>query len=186
MEKTQRALKILIDGESSAVNMYNKFSLTAKKEGLKNIYMLFSALVMAEKIHIKNHYNALKEEYTPVIDDEYKIGSTLDNLNTAIKGEVEENKKLYPGLIKSIKSECKSEYGKVARLSMSWAQKVEKEHSVLIKKAFKSLKKGNDIEFKSIYICQVCGNVVLDDKAKKECEICGHDIIFFKSIEGDR
>lgn len=184
MNKTQKALKILLDGESSAVKMYSRYSSVAIEEGFENIAALFRSLVAAEKIHIKNHLNALGEEYSAKIEEDYTVSTTLDNLNTALEGEVKENKELYPKLVKSIKSECKTEYGKVARLSMTWAQKVEKEHATLLKKALKSIKSGRDLDFNNIYICQVCGNIVLDDDSEKVCDICGHDAIFFKSIKG--
>lgn len=185
MEKVKKALKILIDGESSAVKMYSKYSDIALNEGFGNISILFRSLAMAEKIHIKNHFNALGEEYTPVIDEDFKTETTLENIKEALNGEMEENKSLYPKLVKSIKKECKSHEGKVARLSMIWAQKVEKEHAKLLKRALKSIKQGKDFTFNEIYICQVCGNVVLDRKSEKECEVCGHDTLFFKSVRGD-
>lgn len=185
MDKVKKALKILIDGESSAVKMYTRYSDVAFKEGFGNISILFRSLAMAEKIHIKNHFNALGEEYTPVIDEGFKTGTTLDNIKEALDGEMEENKHLYPKLVKSIKKECKNHEGKVARLSMLWAQNVEKEHAKLLKKALKSIKKGIDFNFDEIYICQVCGNVVLDKKSEKVCDVCGHDKVFFKSVKGD-
>lgn len=186
LNRVKEALKILIAGESSAVKMYTQYSQKADEEGFKNISLLFRALVMAEKIHIKNHLNALNEDFRPEVEEDIEIGSTLENLSNALIGEMEENKNLYPRLVKSIKKDCHEEYGKVARLSMTWAQKVEKEHAVLLKKALKNLKKGRDLDFDNIYICQVCGNVVVDNKSEKECEICGHDIIFFKNVKGDK
>lgn len=182
MNKVRRALKILIKGENDAVVLYGQFLDQAKLEGYNNIATLFEALIMAERIHIKNHYNALGEEFIPVKSEIKQIGSTLENLITALTGEAYENKKLYPQLIKSIKKECSNDYGKVAKLSMMWAKIVEKEHARLLKSAFKSLKSGNDILFDNISICQVCGNVVIDKIADKECTVCGHDHIFFKTI----
>lgn len=182
MNKVKDALRILIQGESEAVDNYYAFSIQANSDGYRNISILFNALVMAEKIHIKNHYSALGEEFLTTKKEGIKVLSTLENIKAALIGEVEENKELYPRLIKSIKTECRYEYGKVARLSMNWAKSVEKEHAKLLKLAYTSLKSGKDIEYYSISICQVCGNVVLDKKPGKECSVCGHDSIFFKSI----
>ncbi len=69
---------------------------------------------------------------------------------------------------------------------MTWAQKVEKEHAKLLRKALKTIKYSVDLKFNNIYICQVCGNIVLDDGSKKVCDICGHDTIFYKSIKGEK
>ena len=183
MIKSKEALKIVIKGETEAVATYKEFANIAEKEGYKNISILFKALIKAEYIHIKNHRNALGEGFTPDIDTDIKTGSTLDNIQAAIIGETEENKKLYPSLIKSIKKELNSEYGKVTRLSLLWASKAEKEHANHLKSALAALKEGKDLEFDAIYICDVCGNVVFDSDANKECEICGHDIIFFKRLK---
>ncbi len=182
MDRVKYALKILIQGESEAVSLYEAFSEKAKSEGFLNISTLFLALVTAEKIHINNHIKALGEDFTPINNEIPEISSTFSNILTAIEGEVEENKTLYPNLIKSIKKDCGNQYGKVARLSMTWAQKVEKEHANLLKKALISQKKGEDLSFENISICQVCGNVVLNEDYKDECKVCGHDSMFFKGL----
>ncbi len=140
-------------------------------------------MAYAEGIHIKNHSNALKEEYTPKIEENIEVLDTIQNLKAAIYGEIEEGKTLYPKLIKSIKKECRSLYGKVAKLSMNWAQKVEKQHAILLKTAYKSLKNGKDIEINKIYICHVCGNILLNELSDKECSVCGHDVEFFKDFK---
>jgi len=185
VNSVKEALRTLIKGENDAVALYKQFFEQAKKENLHNIALLFEALVMAEKIHIKNHFSALDEEFIPEKSKNQSIGTTLENLNTALTGEVRENKELYPRLIKSIKKDINTQYGKVAKLSMMWAKNVEKEHAKLLKKAFKSLKKGNDIKLHSISICQVCGNIVVNKNSQKVCDVCGHDDIFFKSIYED-
>jgi len=183
MEKSKEALKTLIKGESEAVLMYDSFSLKAAEEGWKNIAALFKALSQAERIHIKNHLNALGEDFTAETV-EVASQSTADNLIRAIEGETEESRKLYPRLIRDIKSETKSEYGKVARLSMTWARKVEKEHARLLKKAAKALSKGRDLEVTNIYLCQVCGNIVLNELGEETCAVCGHDRQFFNQVKG--
>lgn len=185
MEKTKKALKTLIIGEREAVKKYSKFLKIANEEGFHNTALLFKALVFAEEIHIKNHLNALGEALEEEGVDDTLPGKTLDNLINSLKGEVLENKTLYPQLIKSIKSEVNTQYGKVARLSMMWAQKVENEHAKLLKKAIKAIKSGKDLQFRNIYYCQVCGNVELNWTGKDECKICGHDSIFFKSVLGE-
>lgn len=182
MKMIKQALTELIQGEREAVEKYILFSKRAKEEGFKNISLLFNALVKAEKVHIKNHLNALGE-LVPVIDiNNIDVNNTQTNIEEALMGEVKENKSLYPRLIKSIKGEDKTQYGKVAKLSMTWAGKVENEHAKLLKLALRSIKKNIDMEFENIYFCQVCGNVEINWKSEKECKICGHDSIFFKKI----
>ncbi len=184
MVKSRKALKILIEGEANAVKIYEEFSVIARKENFNNVGLFFSTLAKAERIHIKNHQNALQEKYSPEVISSIEPGSTIDNIRTALSGEEEESRKLYPGLLKSIRSECRSEYGKVARLSLSWARLAEKEHANLLKKALKAVSAGKDMDVENIYFCQVCGNIVLDQLAGKECKVCGHDAKFFKKVNG--
>lgn len=180
-KESEKALRVLIEGETSASALYNKFALKAEEEDLSTVGALFRALSAAELIHIKNHRKALGEEYSPKADME-DISDTLNNLKTAIEGETEENKKLYPSLIKKIKKETKTERGKVARLTMVWAQKAEAEHAKLLKIAFKAVKAGVDLDAKQILICKVCGNVILSKNGEKECSVCGHDFLFFEKV----
>ena len=181
MEKSKEALKILITGESNAVKIYEIFSTKAYEEGYGNIGLLFDVLSKAERIHVKNHLHALEEEFEPELN-EVSVQSTMENLKTAITGETEESKKMYPRLIKSIKSECGTEFGKVAKLSMTWALKVEKEHAKLLKIALKALNSGSDMMLKSIFLCQVCGNMVINDLTDDVCKVCGHDRQFFNEM----
>ncbi len=177
-KESEKALKILIEGETSASASYLIFSNKAEEEGFPVIGALFNALSTAEKIHIKNHKRALGENYSPEAEDTI-INSTIDNLKHAIEGETEENRKLYPSLIKKIKKETKTEKGKVARLTMVWAQKAEAEHAKLLKQAYKAIKSSSDLKVEQIYICRVCGNIILNSNNEKECTVCGHDFLFF-------
>ena len=185
MKEVKDALKILIQGESDAVDHYFMFSEQATKEGYNNIALLFKALAMAEKIHIKNHLNALGEEFEIKKNINTSVLSTKENIDLALNGEKVESRKLYPKLIKSIRKYNKSEYGKVAKLSMTWAKLAEKEHAKLLKIAYASLSKSQDMVFETLSVCNVCGNVVIDQKKDEECKICGHDSIFFETVTKD-
>lgn len=177
----QSALKILIDGERNAVEQYSSYAEIAREEGLTGVACLFNALAAAEKVHIKNHLKALGEEYVPAEPEDFCVQSTVENLSAAITGEVEEAKKLYPRLLKSIRKEMSSQAGQVARLSMDWAMRVEKEHAKFLKQALKQLKNGSDFTFEVLKLCTVCGNLTLVDD-ESSCSVCGHDIIFFSTL----
>ncbi len=176
VKKTTDNLKMAITGETNACKRYELFSLIAKDENLLNISKLFSSLVKAEKIHIKNHKNALKDSFSPVIE-EVERESTLKNLINALKGERDEYKKMYPSFIK-ISKKSSDNFMKVSTLSFKWARDSEKKHYQLLKMAYKSLVSGEDFDQTDFYICKVCGNVELKLK-KMTCDICGHDNAFF-------
>ena len=174
----EKALKTLIEGETNAVATYTLYAATAEKENLPIVAKLFKALAKAETIHIENHNRALGYEYRPTPTPN-KVGTTELNLREAIDGETHEAKTLYPTLIKKIKHETNEKAGKVAKLSMVWASKAEKVHAEHLKKAFNSVKNGDDFTAKKVLVCRVCGNVEIDPTDESECDVCGHDFLFF-------
>lgn len=181
--KYKEALKQMIKGETEAHHIYQAFSKKAKEENLAGVALLFKSLAAAELIHIKNHQNALNEEYTPTLDEPSSISDTKGNISSAIAGEREESKNLYPKLMKSIKKELTTLEGKVANLSLQWAMQAEKNHLKLLKEALKAANTGQDFSISELYICKVCGNIVLTPESEKECALCGHDKIFFRRID---
>jgi len=182
MEKSAKCLKQSIDGESTAVNMYNDFAAKADGENYPNIASLFRCLSDAEKIHIKNHVSALRDPNYKAKLEEYSVSGTLENIKAAIEGEIYECKKMYPQFFKEIKKEQNTEYGKVAMLSMQWSSEVELNHAKILKRALKCLTKGDDFNENNIYICKVCGNVEVGQPTKA-CSVCGHDAAFFESVK---
>ena len=186
MEKnklTRGALKEAITGEFTAITKYGRYGTQAQKEGYPNIAYLFKALVAAEEIHLKNHQNALKEEFA-VAAEKFTEGTTLDNVSSSVLLEEWEAKTMYPELRKRIKPEIKKKsgiYGKVADLSFEWAQKVEITHAEALKLAKIALEAGHDLDLETIFICRVCGNLILHSP-EKLCPVCGHDISFYMQI----
>ena len=180
-EIVKNALISALNGEHSAVKKYSEFAKIAQKENNPNIAYLFKSLVYAEKIHIKNHLNALKEDFTPTIEP-HETGETAGNLNNAYLGEMYENKDMYPNLRKLIRKNLKSKEGKVADLSLRWAEEVELTHAQTLKMALKAVKKGMDFDISDIYVCRVCGNLILIEP-KSVCPVCGHDAKFYQQIK---
>ncbi len=48
----------------------------------------------------------------------------------------------------------------------------EKVHAVLYQKAKEAVEKGQDIEFKPVHVCQVCG-FTTEGEAPDICPVCG-------------
>ena len=180
------ALKKAITGESNAKLKYQEYSKIALKEGFKNVAYLFSGLVVAEQIHIKNHTQGLRVidpqegNFKPTLEP--KQGKTTkENVEDAIAGETHEFKEMYPGLI----AETKGEHGEnadVTRLSFNWARKVEWTHQEALQLALKALIEGHDIQLEEIFICRVCGNLRLT-KSEEVCPVCGHDAEFYTAVK---
>jgi rubrerythrin len=175
------ALKTALNGENTAVKKYGEYAKKAAQDGYPNVAYLFRALVYAEKIHIKNHTNALKEDYESDLES-YKVENTLENIQNSYDGEMHEHKNMYPDLRKKIRKNQTGKPGQVADLSMEWAAEVELTHAEILKKALKAVKNGQDGDFQKLYVCRVCGNMRIVKK-DEVCPVCGHDAKFYHLIE---
>jgi rubrerythrin len=144
-------------GESQANRKYSAFSEKAAEEGYKTIATLFKAAAEAEAIHAKKLLKVLAA-----------IGSTSQNLEAGVAGETHEYESMYPSFVKEAESEKKTD----AVLAFTYAMKAEQVHAGLYKKALTAVKAGHDLGFEKIYLCPVCGNIVIGN-APDKCPICG-------------
>jgi rubrerythrin len=153
---TKDNLKAAFAGESQANRKYAIFSDKAAEEGFSKVSKLFKAASMAEEIHARRHMQV------------YGVNETKENLAAAIEGETEEFTHMYPEFIKESKAEGNDD----ATRSFTYAMRAEQVHAGLYEKALSALKSGNDLGFQKIYLCPVCGNIVLDNPPGA-CPICG-------------
>jgi rubrerythrin len=163
MSKTEQNLWDAFAGESQANRKYLAFAAQAEKEGMPQAAKLFRAAAAAETIHALAHLRVLKV-----------VGSTLENLKTAVKGETDEFETMYPAMI----SEAEAEGNKAARQSFTFANEVEKVHAALYQKAIDTI--GSMVEC-DYYICKVCGHTH-EGHAPEKCPVCGANAsAFFKA-----
>jgi len=167
MSKTKENLQDAFAGESQANRKYLFFAEKAEQEGNKQIARLFRAAADAETVHAGNHLKVLEG-----------IGSTKDNLRVAITGENHEFTEMYPGFIKQAETDGEQK----AKNSFDLANKVEKIHHSLYETALGMLEKGQAIDEKPFYVCQVCGNTV-EGEAPEKCPVCGVPAKMFKLID---
>jgi len=157
MTETEKNLKDAFAGESQANRKYLAFAQKAEEEGYTQVAKLFKAAAEAETVHALNHLKIAGE-----------VKSTLENLNTSVKGETFEFQKMYPEYIVA----AKKEGNKQANWSFDVANKVEQVHAKLYQKAIDSLKSKKELEKVDYYVCAVCGNTV-EGSAPEKCPICG-------------
>lgn len=162
---TQDNLRKAFAGESQANRKYLAFAEKAEQEGLKQAAKLFRAAAAAETVHALNHLRVMGA-----------VSSTANNLKTAISGEDEEWKDMYPKFIEAAKKEKASD---AVVLSFDVANKVEKIHSTLYKKALDNLGKNEAVDY---YVCSICGNTVEKD-APDRCPICNAPREMFNKID---
>lgn len=166
MAKTEDNLKSAFAGESQANRRYLAFAWQAEQEGFTQAAKLFRAAAEAETIHAMNHLKTLGE-----------VKSTLENLNTALGGEMFEYTKMYPEYL----GVAEQEANKQATWSFDVANKVEQIHATLYRKAIDALKTKTDMLKVDYYVCGVCGNTV-EGEAPDVCPICGSPKAKFMKI----
>ena len=95
-----RTLQNLVNafaGESQARNRYTYFSKIAKKEGYEQIAAIFLETAENEKEHAKLFYQEIGNiKYNVNAKYPFELGTTEENLESAIAGELEEWDSLYP------------------------------------------------------------------------------------------
>ena len=162
--KTQENLMAAFAGESQANRKYLAFAKRAEKEGLKTISRLFSAIAEAETLHALKHLEVAG-----------KVGSTLENLQTAVEGETYEFTHMYPEFIEKAAEEKQAK----AQQSFEYANEAEKVHGETFKRLLELVKAGKDEEEKDVFLCPICGWVGMDP-APDKCPICGTSKKAFK------
>jgi len=167
MSSTKDNLEEAFAGESQASRRYLYFAEKADSEGLPQIARLFRAAAEAETVHARNHLKAMDG-----------IGSTRDNLKAAVEGESYEFTEMYPGFIE----QAKVENNEKAEITFNYANKVEKVHHGLYRKALELLEAGQEARDEPYFVCPVCGYTVAGE-APEKCPVCGTPRKMFKKVE---
>lgn len=164
---TNDNLQSAFAGESQANRKYLAFAQKAQADGFFHIARLFRAAADAETVHALAHLRVMGG-----------IKSTAENLRAAIKGEGFEFEQMYPQFIKEAEEENHNE----AIRSFRYALVVEQIHYKLYGEALKLLESGKDLADKPIFVCQTCGNTVLNS-TPGSCPICSSPKSQFKEIK---
>jgi rubrerythrin len=177
-QQTIENLNAAFQGESNAAHRYEAFAGKAEAEGYAYVAHLFRAASRAESIHRESHKQAILALGGKVQDfklDEVKVGTTAENLQTAIKGESYERDTMYPEFIK----QARAAGAKPAVRTFIFAQKAEQEHAKLYRAALDNLaSKQADVTF---YVCKVCGFTVTELPAKN-CPSCREPVSNYETV----
>ena len=156
MTSTIDNLKEAFAGESQANQKYRAFAKKAERDGFTNVAKLFRTTSEAERIHAEGHLRALDG-----------IGSTAENLQTAIDGETYEFTEMYPPMVVQAETDLPK-----AKRMFSYAVGAEEVHAKLYKVALEAVANGEDLAETDFYLCPVCGHVEFG-KPTENCPICG-------------
>ena len=101
--KTAKNLADAFAGESQASRRYLYFAAQADIEGALDVAAVFRSTAESETRHAHGHLEYLEQVGDPATGQ--PIGSTQDNLNSAICGETYEYTDMYPGMAKTAREE---------------------------------------------------------------------------------
>jgi rubrerythrin len=156
MPTTIENLKEAFAGESQANQKYRAFAKKAERDGFPNVARLFRTAAEAERIHAEGHLAALES-----------IGSTADNLQSAIDGETYETETMYPPMFEQATADAHK-----AKRMFGYALDAEAVHARLYTMALEAVKQGKDLTDVEFYLCPVCGNIEIG-KPTEACKVCG-------------
>jgi len=154
---TENNLRDAFAGESQAHMKYLVFAKKAEEEGRPNVAKLFRAIAFAEQVHASNHLYTLED-----------VGTTEENLQSAMDGENFEVEEMYP----AYDAVAKLQGEKGAIKSVHYAIEAEKIHSVMYAEAKEAVKQGKDSDVGDVHVCPVCGYTTTGDMPDR-CPVCG-------------
>jgi len=162
--RTETNLKAAFAGESQARNKYFYFAAKAKEEGHDALARYFEETAVNEQEHAKIWLKFLDG-----------IGSSADNLQTAIDGEHHENLEMYPSFAKTAREEG---FEPVAWLFDQVAD-IEKNHEKDFRRFLEKLASPTTTAAATVVLpdkwkCDNCGNVITEKSAPTSCGVCGN------------
>jgi rubrerythrin len=167
-------------GESQARNRYTFYASQAKKEGYEQISAIFLETADNEKEHAKRIFKFLEggEVKIEAAFPAGTIGSTVQNLDAAAKGENYEHTVMYPEFAMAAEEEGFREIAAVLRS----IARVELNHD----ERYRALQAN--IEDNRVFIrdekvtwhCRNCGFIHEGNSAPNVCPACGHPLAYFE------
>jgi len=180
--KTEQNLLNAFAGESMARNRYTMFASIAKKEGYEQIAEIFEQTAHNEYEHSKLFYKHIGTNPDGHVNSFYPfiLGTTEENLLSAIDGETEEFTTLYANAEKIALEEG---FDNIAS-TFKHVIVSEKHHAQRYKKLFENLKNGTlfEKEKDEKWLCMECGYVHEGKSAPDYCPNCHHKKAFFQLL----
>jgi len=182
MEKTIQNLAKAFVGESQARNRYTMFAKVARTEGFEQISEIFLLTAENEREHAKWFYNLLKGLNQTSIKIEVEVpivlGTTIENLKSAIAGENEEYTKLYPEFANTAEQEGLIDIATRIRAIMIAEQHHEERYLKLLEVVEQGKVFKKDVQ--THWVCRECGYVHFGTTPPDKCPSCDHEENFYQ------
>ncbi|MFC1824648.1 rubrerythrin family protein [Thermodesulfobacteriota bacterium] len=152
-EKVEKNLARAFAEESKASARNSAFALKAEREGYPALARLFRAVADAESIHARRFLFLMRA----------KIGTTAENLESAIQHELQAGQEGYPPMVEEARDSSKA-----VKKAFTQSMQTDGEHAGLYREAKQDMLAGKDVEY---YVCQICGHIE-EGFIPENCPIC--------------
>ena len=180
--KTEKNILTAFAGESQARNRYTYFASQAKKEGYVQIAAIFEETANQEKEHAKRLFKMLEGGEVEVTASfpAGVIGTTLENLLAAAKGEEYEQKTMYPEFAETAKEEGFPSIAAVFRA----IGVAEKQHEKRYRDLAANIQAGRVFkrDQETTWRCRNCGYTHTGKEAPGVCPACDHAQAHFELL----
>ncbi len=178
--QTEKNLMHSFAGESQARMRYTYFASAAKKEGFEQIAAIFQETADQEKEHAKRMFKYLEGGCVEVnaCFPAGVIGRTIDNLQAAAAGELEEWSEAYPHFAEVADSEGFPEIAEMYRMIAI----AEKGHEERYRAFVKNIETASVFarEGEVVWQCRNCGYIHVGPEAPEKCPACLHAQAYFE------
>lgn len=167
-------LRTAFEGESNVQARYREFAGKADSEGWHGVASLFRATACAEAIHAANHGRIARQlggqvQYEP---QDFEVNNTLENLRTAVVGELFEVEVMYPAFL----AQAQLRHDVAASRSFAWALEAEKTHVRLFNEAETLVEVEDEDSWitmrRDYHVCPVCGYTSEEMHQAGLCPVC--------------
>ena len=160
---TLENLQAAYNGERNAKAKYTAYAAKAAAEGYRGIDGMFRAAAFAENVHAGQFARAIAAlgGVPGAVVKKHVVGSTMENLEDSMNGELYENRKLYP----AFRAAAVREKNDLAIFSFTGAIAAEKSHADLYARALGA--PGEWRGQRRFLVCNICGYTTLDQALKK-------------------
>ena len=178
--RTEKNLLAAFAGESQARNRYTYFASKARKEGYRQIEVIFLETADNEKEHAKREFKFLEGDEVEITGSfpAGVVGTTAENLKAAAAGENHEHTRMYPEFARIAREEGFDEIADVF-VSIAVAEKEhERRYLALLKNIEEGrvFKKDEPVKWK----CRNCGYIHEGSEAPEVCPACDHPQEYFE------
>jgi len=180
--RTERNLMAAFAGESQARNRYSFFSGAARKEGYVQIANVLAETAENERAHAKRFFNFLEggEVEIQAAFPAGVIGTTVENLRAAARGEHCEWTEMYPAFARVAREEG---FGAIAKVFESISV-AERQHEKRYLGLLANVEAGTVFrkEQPVVWRCLECGYVHEGKEAPQACPACAHPQAHFELL----